>query len=358
MKQRQQGQIMAIFALSLVAILAMAGVVIDGGNIYVQRRTAQNAADAAALWGTRALLAATNESDSTIGPEICKYANSNAFGVTPTPKAYFVGVDGVSNTEISLPCVAGQTANNWIPNGVVAGIHVHINIPFHTYLAGIIGVANVTAEADATAQVGAMTGINADDAPVAGCGVMMDTGSQSAPDIFVQPLPQSGLPVIDYPTWLNHTFILQSSQLWKHSQHPPCPIYNSGNGDWKGTIDGSGTITINSQIGTYVPTVNGNSAADLTTPCLNAGMHDPAQGGLCYLAIPITDGNNPQSGQGLAHVVAFACMKVFAGGTGNDLWDGTIVDARNCGPSGIYGYSYNWTWAPGSETIARIALTH
>src|SRR2546428_10789528 len=160
---------MAIFALSLVAILAMAGVVIDGGNIYVQRRTAQNAADAAALGGTRALLAATNESDSTIGPEICKYANSNAFGVTPTPKAYFVGVDGVSNTEISLPCVAGQTANNWIPNGVVAGIHVHINIPFHTYLAGIIGVANVTAEADATAQVGAMTGINADDAPVAGC---------------------------------------------------------------------------------------------------------------------------------------------------------------------------------------------
>jgi putative Flp pilus-assembly TadE/G-like protein len=361
MKQRQQGQIVAIFALSLVAILAMAGVVIDGGNIYVQRRTAQNAADAAALAGTRALLAAQNASDSTIAGEICKYANSNAFGVIPTPTAFFVGLDGSPGQTITLPagCPSGQTANNVIPNGQVAGVHVDVNIPFHTYIAGMIGIANVTAAASATAQVGAMTGINADDAPVAGCGVMMDTGGQSAPDIFKQPLPTNGdLPVIDYNTWVNTTFILQSSQLWKHSQHPPCPIYNSGNGDWKGTIDGSGTITINSQIGTYVPTVNGNSAADLTTPCLNAHMGDPANGGLCYLAIPITDGNNPQSGQGLAHVVAFACMKVFAGGNGNDLWDGTLVDAGHCGPSGINSYSYNWTWAPGSETIARIALTH
>ena len=38
--------------------------------------------------------------------------------------------------------------------------------------------------------------------------------------------------------------------------------------------------------------------------------------------------------------------------------DGTLVEPRNCGPSSIYSYTYNWTWAPGSATIARIALTH
>lgn len=357
MKQRQQGQIMAIFALSLVGMLGLAGLVIDGGNIYVQRRTAQNAADAAALGGTRALLAAQTTPDTTIAPEICKYANENAFGVIGTPTAYFVGLDGVTNEgAIVLPanCTPGQTASNVIPNGVVAGIHVDVSIPFHTYMAGIIGVANVTADAGATAQVGAISGENAADAPVAGCGVMMDQGTSNNPNIFVNNTP----PVIDYTTWLNQTFVLQSSQLWKHSVHPPCPIYNSGNGDWKGTIDGTGTITLNGMVGTDVPTINGNTAADLTTPCLNAGMGNPASGGLCYLAIPITDGNNPQSGQGLAHVVAFACMKVFAGGNGVDQWDGTLVTPRYCGPSSIYSYSYNWTWAPGSATIARIALTH
>jgi Putative Flp pilus-assembly TadE/G-like len=358
MKQRQQGQIMAIFALSLLGILAMAGVVIDGGNIYVQRRTAQNAADAAALGGTRALLAALNQNDSTIGPAICTYANSNAFGVTPTPTAYFVGLDGVTNQgKIWLPC-NGETANNVIPNGVVAGIHVDVSIPFHTYLAGMIGVANVTAQAAATAQVGAISGMNAADAPVAGCGVMMDTGTSSTPNIFVGGTPPPNPPQIDYANWMNTTFILQSSQLWKYSTHPPCPRYNSGNGDWKGTIDGSGTITLGAQVGTDVPTVSGNSAADLTTPCTNAGMGDPANGGTCYLAIPITDGNNPQSGPGEAHVVAFACMKVLSGSNGVDLWLGTIVNPRYCGPSSIYTYNYNWTWAPGSYTIARIALTH
>ena len=43
---------MVMFALALVGILAMVGLVIDGGYLYVQRRTAQSAADAAALAGT------------------------------------------------------------------------------------------------------------------------------------------------------------------------------------------------------------------------------------------------------------------------------------------------------------------
>ncbi len=45
------GQILPIVALSMVALIAMAALIIDGAVIMSHRRTAQAAADAAALAG-------------------------------------------------------------------------------------------------------------------------------------------------------------------------------------------------------------------------------------------------------------------------------------------------------------------
>jgi Flp pilus assembly protein TadG len=48
-QKREPGQVLVIFALALVAIVAMTGLVIDGGATFVQRREMQNVADAAAM---------------------------------------------------------------------------------------------------------------------------------------------------------------------------------------------------------------------------------------------------------------------------------------------------------------------
>src|SRR5690348_4544063 len=93
-RQRQQGQVIVLFAIALIAMLAMFGVAVDGGTLYIQRRTAQNAADAAALAGARAMQKATTSPTATIPAEICKYVQSNNFGVTPNVSAYFVDVNG------------------------------------------------------------------------------------------------------------------------------------------------------------------------------------------------------------------------------------------------------------------------
>src|SRR5437867_3347317 len=53
---KQRGQVAIIIALSMVALIAVLGLAIDGGSIYAQRRTAQNSSDAAALAGTRVML--------------------------------------------------------------------------------------------------------------------------------------------------------------------------------------------------------------------------------------------------------------------------------------------------------------
>ena len=48
-RERERGQIIVIFALALVAIIAMVGLVLDGGSAFAMRRDEQSAADLAAL---------------------------------------------------------------------------------------------------------------------------------------------------------------------------------------------------------------------------------------------------------------------------------------------------------------------
>ena len=54
LKKNTKGQILVIVVLMLVGLLAMLAFVLDGGNMYAQRRVAQLAADAGALAGARA----------------------------------------------------------------------------------------------------------------------------------------------------------------------------------------------------------------------------------------------------------------------------------------------------------------
>ena len=50
-----KGQILVLFAVGLVVMIAVAALLVDGGQIYMNRRTAQASADAAALAGAQEL---------------------------------------------------------------------------------------------------------------------------------------------------------------------------------------------------------------------------------------------------------------------------------------------------------------
>ena len=53
---RERGQILVLFALGAVVLIAMVGLVLDGGDTYAQRRDEQNGADMAALAGANAYM--------------------------------------------------------------------------------------------------------------------------------------------------------------------------------------------------------------------------------------------------------------------------------------------------------------
>src|SRR5207302_6552228 len=54
--RKRSGQAALLIALSMVALIAVVGLAVDGGAAYQQRRIAQNSVDAAALAGTRVML--------------------------------------------------------------------------------------------------------------------------------------------------------------------------------------------------------------------------------------------------------------------------------------------------------------
>jgi hypothetical protein len=347
--RRQRAQVIVLFALGIVGFTALLGLILDGGTAFVQRRTAQNAADAAALAGTRALQQAASSPTLTIPSEICKYVLANNFGVTPHVSAYYVDASGnkVVGSDIVLPpnC-AGSVSYASIWSGV-AGVHVDVTFgPYNTYVAGIVGVRQLAARASATAQVWDLAVDASYLGPWAICGPTAPTSTTPTYANIVDPVSGTIAP----SAITSHvSVILQSSQMnagvssWE-APPPACP--NASGDSWKGKINASGTIVPPMN----VPTDTGNG--DVTPPCAATGQPVPTGPGQCYLFVPVTDGNN-SSGQ--AHLVTFACMDVYPGSTGLDKWWGTLQPYPLCP---MYPYRPLWTWSAGTsggQTI--VALT-
>ncbi|HLZ28957.1 MAG TPA: pilus assembly protein TadG-related protein [Chloroflexota bacterium] len=339
---KQSGQILVLFALGLLAITAMVGLVVDGGDIYVQRRTAQNAADAAALAGARALLMATTNPTSAIGTEICKYLLANSFGTPPTGSAYFVDINGGPLGAITLPTHCVGSANSGIPTGA-AGVHVDATIgPFNTYLVQIVDIRNMTVRADASAGVGVLGIPNAYLTPLAGCGPdMLFDGKSDTP--FDNILLGDGVTTAYSinPARYGDDLVLQGAQLSSHEDPAVCP--SSGGVSWKGKLNISGLAGVLVPP-MSVPTDNGNGTIDtaINNACAATGQGTPVSTAplpdVCLLLVPIAAPPNPT---GDANIVTFACMSLYTPVQGFQKWRGVLRPTGACN----YGtYTRSWTW--------------
>jgi hypothetical protein len=177
--RREHAQILALFAVALVVLAGLVGIVVDGGNVYVQRRTAQAAADAAAMAGTRELrltppaaIAGGSGNSSTLAGAICTYAQANSFGITTrVTSAYFVGTDGETSVG-SIPILTDcSTPTSTTVPATASGVHVDIDIgPFGPYLLGVLGLPPMTVQGHATGQVGVLSTMNPSNVPFIMCG--------------------------------------------------------------------------------------------------------------------------------------------------------------------------------------------
>ncbi len=136
---RQHGQILVLFALSLVAIIAMVGLVLDSGSAFAQRRSEQNAADVAALAAANDLIVNLGSADWQATAR--SIARKNGYD------------DGVDGASVQVTCVncPGQALNP-----AVDGVQVTVNItaPHRNNFASIVGMSTWDVSTTATSKTG------------------------------------------------------------------------------------------------------------------------------------------------------------------------------------------------------------
>lgn len=129
--RHERGQVLAIFALGLVAIIAMTGLVLDGGSTFVQRRDMQNAVDAAAMAAGYAYVNTNSASAATAAAKDAAKANG-----------YAEGTGGVVINVAVTEMAAGTT------------VKVSMSRPHRNHFSGIVGMPTWDVSTTATSLSG------------------------------------------------------------------------------------------------------------------------------------------------------------------------------------------------------------
>ncbi|HOQ98432.1 MAG TPA: pilus assembly protein TadG-related protein [Anaerolineae bacterium] len=123
----ERGQTLVVVAVLIVGLVAFLGLVIDGGNVYAERRQMQNAADAAALAGAREWARTQGSDPAAVYAAVEQYANQFdepergidvvasaiitgthvTVTVSETVPAYFIPVIGISSLQVGAVARAG-----------------------------------------------------------------------------------------------------------------------------------------------------------------------------------------------------------------------------------------------------------
>lgn len=118
---KSKGQILIIVALMMIGLLAFLALILDGGNLYTQRREAQVAADAGALAGARTYCLTENTT----------LARASA-------RDYALNKNGAQTANVIILPITGD-------------VTVDTTITFDTFFLGVLGQEQMTASASATA---------------------------------------------------------------------------------------------------------------------------------------------------------------------------------------------------------------
>jgi Flp pilus assembly protein TadG len=151
--RRQSGQTLVIMAVGMVVLLAMTGLVIDGGRAYAQSRTVQVAAEAAAHAATQKLQLAWNGTDfgtltdSDVTNAATSFAVSNGWGNNPGTfyKSYVYG---------------NMTTQSQTLDSNARGVLVQLSMPQNPSFTRVIGVDTYDTFNRATAMFGSATSAN------------------------------------------------------------------------------------------------------------------------------------------------------------------------------------------------------
>jgi hypothetical protein len=184
--RRDRGQIIVIMVGGIIAMFAMVGLIVDGGNAFANQRATQNGTDAGALAGATQLaqnLSAKGwtavKSDADVAVAVGSSVAANGLAGWA---GYYTDVNGdmvdPSGNRENLTSKAAKVGSGVIPpcldttrcaSGHASGVRVLGNKTIGTFVAKLFGLNSIGIAADATARAGYVTHTCAAEA---GCGVL------------------------------------------------------------------------------------------------------------------------------------------------------------------------------------------
>jgi hypothetical protein len=168
---RSQGQVIVIFAVALVALLAMTGLIIDGGHAWSQQRHVQNAADASARAGALVLGRRAGEEaiDPLAPPPLVSWGEQVRNEVYLSAAQNGVTVASATYTTLDGTVIAGEAVDGRPPPTNAAGVEVFATKAFDTSLVRIVGMNQWRLTQPATAVSGPSSGCIS---TLAGCALL------------------------------------------------------------------------------------------------------------------------------------------------------------------------------------------
>lgn len=135
---RERGQVLALFAGSFLVLLLVAGLVIDSGFAFFQRRHAQNVSDLATIAGTTVVAANYVNAVGGVGGRVSSdvyagiAASAQANGCTSTANCSWTAwyIDG---SQAQLGTVTNDSST--LPSGTL-GVQVDVHWPTSTFIVG------------------------------------------------------------------------------------------------------------------------------------------------------------------------------------------------------------------------------
>ncbi len=142
---RQRGIAMPLVVIGLVAMLAIAGLAIDGSHAFVNKTRLQNTADAAALAAARVYDQTTDTVFSTAAANSLFGLNMDGSGNAEVDTAYDAG-------DITVTVEYSETLNPFVSSGI--GPYVRViatGFDMATALSSVVGISDLPIEASAVA---------------------------------------------------------------------------------------------------------------------------------------------------------------------------------------------------------------
>lgn len=169
----ERGQIAVIVAVAMVVLVAMVGLVVDGSNGWAQRRAVQNAADFAALAGSRIVAlyvadAANGAPNPNADADVAK-AIQDSLQTNRLPTATCTATLTTNCYTAIYVDGNGKPTASAVGDGVfpqdARGVQVTPTRSFETYFIRVIGLASASASASSTARASFYDGAVGESGP-------------------------------------------------------------------------------------------------------------------------------------------------------------------------------------------------